>query len=232
MKTPRLDSKTCRSRRRARASTAATLSAALAGLATLAGAGCVDDPLAPDAATAPAPALEAALLIGQSPLVPVSAPALFTRQAPDGALTRELQAGFEVTPPVAADGGGSVVIRSSAAFYAVIDPKNDPTAAIDPKNDPTAVIDPKTDPVAAIDPKTDPVAAIDPKIDPTALVVIALPIDDASWAAIEKATPEAGDEVEAVVTAELILVAKDGSETILDRVTTTGVVDPKIDPAA
>ena len=210
--------------------TTSVLAVALAS--TLAAAGCADDPFAPETPAMPdAPALQAAFLLGGSPLTPASAPALKTQPAPDGSISREIEVGFQVSVPALGEGGGAFVIRTSADFYGVVDPKVDPVASVDPKDDPVATIDPKGDPVAHIDPKNDPVATVDPKDDPVALVVIALPIDKDTWAAIEKSAPKTGDRVEVVVTAELLLIAKDGSETTIDRVTTTGAIDPRDDPA-
>ena len=180
--------------------TTSVLAVALAS--TLAAAGCADDPFAPETPAMPdAPALQAAFLLGGSPLTPASAPALKTQPAPDGSISREIEVGFQVSVPALGEGGGAFVIRTSADFYGSVDPRDDPVASVDPKD------------------------------DPVALVVIALPIDKDTWAAIEKSAPKTGDRVEVVVTAELLLIAKDGSETTIDRVTTTGAIDPRDDPA-
>ncbi len=187
-----------------------------AWVVAVATAGCADDPFAPETGTpVDVPALQAALLIGNSPLEPASDPAVTARTLSDGSVERALEVRYQVSVTARGDGSGRYVIRTSAEFYGSVDPKD------------SGVVDPKNDPVAGVDPKDNGVAAVDPKDGGVALVVIARPIDKGSWAAIEKSSPKMGDLVDVVVTAELILVADDGSETPVDRVTTEAAIDPK-----
>ena len=62
--------------------------------------------------------------------------------------------------------------------------------------------------------------------------MIALPIDDATWALVAGSGGKPGDAADVAVDIELVGTGAYGSEVVFDRTEVVGIVDPKNDPAA
>jgi hypothetical protein len=85
------------------------------------------------------------------------------------------------------------------------------------------------DPVALGDPHPSPVVSSTVKNDDVALVVIAVPIDDATWAAVDAAAPTKGDVLDIIICIELVLPDTGSGEATLMTFESTGKTDPQTD---
>jgi hypothetical protein len=159
-------------------------------------AACSDSPLAPAA-----PDLEPQFLIGQSPLAPVSlakAPVLETRQAAKGQVDRQLVVELHMAASEAdALEEGKRAYESSAGFW----------------------ID--GDAIALADPRPSPIAGLFDEEDGNKLVVIAMPLDDATWLRIDAAA-KAGQAVDVAMHIDLLGVDARGGTYLVHGIDAAG----------
>ena len=141
-------------------------------------AACHDGLLAPDLSET-----EPQFLIGQSPLAPfslVKAPVLETKQGAKGQIERHLVVELNMTPTEAdALEQGKRAYQSSADFW----------------------ID--GDAIALADPRPSPIVGLFDQKDGNKLVVIAMPLDDATWRQIDGAA-KAGESVSIIMDIDLV----------------------------
>jgi len=166
---------------------------------------CSDGPLAPDA-----PDAEPRFLLGGSPLAPfwlAKAPVLKATQGPAGEVTRELVVELHMDAREAdALAQGKRAYQSSAGFWL------------------------NGDAIALADPRPSPITGLFDERDGNKLVVIAMPIDDATWSRIDAAaTP--GQMLDVVMEIDLLNFDARGGAYVVYSVEATGLVDPDGDPS-
>jgi hypothetical protein len=83
--------------------------------------------------------------------------------------------------------------------------------------------------IALADPRPSPITGLVGPGDDVALVVIAMPVDDATWTAVDGATTKAGELVDVVVDARLFCKGPQGGDVEIDMLTLASTFDPKTD---